>query len=110
MASNIDSGTTTLSTTTETTLENTVTAGIHVCQADVSDMADGDTIILRVKKKVLTGGTEYVSQYVSVSNDRGNNAVVSFPADYYPFGLIFTAERTRGASCNVQWSVDQMDA
>lgn len=104
------SGTQTAVITTEHTLDDANAAGVYELFVDTANMVDGDVLELRVKAKVLTGGTlrggligvfygaqetdDVWKKSEAVSNDLAE-------AD----GLVFTLKQTFGTGRNFPWKI-----
>ncbi len=91
---------------TEHTLAAPTTAGTRVLIVDVSNMAAGDALELRIKAKVLAGGTIRVA-YKTVfygaqdTDDLIKNSIPE-PSDN---GATFTLKQTAGTGRNFDWKV-----
>lgn len=103
-------GTQTAVISTEHTLA-TVTAGkTLVLLVDTSNMAAGDTVELRAKTKVLTGGTVRVAYFVSYVDAQPADDVVKISVPIPAlFSGVFTLKQTAGTGRNFDWSVLSID-
>jgi hypothetical protein len=104
------SGTHTAGVAAEATLATAAVVGTFTYHVDLTALAAGDVVILRVYQKVLTGGTQrvlYVQRYSGVQPT--DDAVkVSLPASndlVESNALTFTIHRTHGAAASLPWKV-----
>lgn len=85
-------------------------AGVFSLHVDKSNMADGDTLQLRIYQIVLTGGTRkvaYMDEWADVQ-DTDDEIAVSVPIanELTDSGsLRFTLKQTTGTSRNFAWKV-----
>lgn len=100
------SGTQAATVTTEHTLLSTSTAGTYVLFVDLNALAAGDTIELRIKTKVLGGGTIRPAYFVTYTDARPADDKISIsvpiPTDQ---GADFTLKQTAGTSRSFPWKV-----
>lgn len=112
-------GTQTASIGTEHTLNAPSTAGVYVLTVNVKDLANGDILILRAYKKVLTGdGQQWLLYEAEYANKQGDAAAVGSKANgevliistpiVGAFGCTFTLHQSAGTGRNFDWVVDQL--
>lgn len=92
---------------TEQTLDTETAAKTYVVMLDLNDMANGETLIVRVKTKPLTGGTTrtiYRADYANVQTTQP--IVVSAPVPSL-WQLIVTLEGTNTLS--IPWVLMTID-
>ena len=108
--SQLDSGTTgSLSLDTETFLgtDPQTTDGIFQFFVEVSGMARGDRLVIRLYEKVNdTGDTARKFLEVVLANEQSDLLFVS-PAFNLQFGWRFSLEQTDGTGRTYQWSIRQ---
>lgn len=100
------SGTQTATISTEHTLNagSFTSAKTYVLTVDLSNLANGDTVELRVKKKVLTGGTEKQIYLGTYSHAQLHAVVDSIPVRS-EYSVSFTLKQTAGTGRNFDWAV-----
>jgi len=89
---------------TEHTLDTETTAGVYVLVVDMSNLANGDIVILRIKTKYADGGTSrlaYSAVYANVQAEP-NKYSVPVPIDEE---IICTLEQTDGTGRNFYWNL-----
>lgn len=101
------SGTQTAVINTEHSLAALTSAKVLQLSVDASNMANGDVLELRIKRKVLTGGSEAVLFYASFSHAQSEPIKVSVPV-VCPFGATFTLKQTAGTGRAFPWSVESL--
>jgi len=105
MANTVESsGTQTAVIGTEHTLAAPTTAAIRVLRVDRNAMVAGDLLTLRVKTKVLTGGTIREQYHWNYPGLPANPVVESIPI-VTPFGATFTLQQTAGTGRSYDWSI-----
>lgn len=98
---------------TEQTLATIVTPRVLLLVIDLDVMTDaGDIIVLRAKRKVLTGSASaqiyFAATFEGVDGGfPGETVQISIPMPT-PFEGIFTIERTAGADRTYEWSVESI--
>jgi len=104
---------------TEHTLSTQTDSGIYVLVVNLKNMAAGDTLELRVLKKVLTGDAQhylvFTASYANIQGDgadagssaKGEVVVKSLPIES-PFSVKFTLKQPAGTGRNFDWRVDQI--
>ena len=103
----IDSGTQTAVINTEHNLGSAVTAGkVLVLAVDAAAMQAGDTLQLRIKTKVLGGGTERVAYYQSYSDAQDTDDLIKYsvpvPATHH---FQATLKQTAGTGRAFPWEI-----
>lgn len=89
---------------TEHTLATVSSADDLVMYVDTNNMALGDTLILRVKTKVLTGGTSRLLWQGRYSHVQAKPIKATIPV-LSLFECIFTLEQTDGTGRSYDWSI-----
>lgn len=102
------SGTQTAVINTEHSLAAPTTAKTRVLSVDLSNMVAGDTVELRIKAKVLTGGTIREAYTATYSHAQGAPVVFSVPVAGM-YGSTFTLKQTAGTGRSFDWSVLTLD-
>lgn len=102
----VASGTQTATIDTEHTLTTQTAAGVYVLVVDTNNMVNGDVVILRIKTKVLSGGTTrlaYPAYYAHAQSDKNKYSVpVPIPASRE---IVATLEQTDGTGRAYPWEM-----
>lgn len=107
MASEYEDGTQTATIGVEHTLNTTtpvVEPGTYQLYVDVAAMLSGDTLEIRVKEKVRSGGTQRLATMDTLSGVQAEPAWVS-PALILLHGADFTVKQTAGTGRSYPWSI-----
>lgn len=99
-----NSGTQAATLDTEHSLDTDTTAKVFVLSVDANAMADGDILILRIKTRVLTGGTNRIVYQSVFAHVQGEPIKISVPV-VSMFNIEFTLEQTDGTGRSYPWSV-----
>lgn len=102
------SGTQSATVGTEHTLATPTTAKTRVLTVDLSNLVAGDQVELRVKKKVLTGGSAVLAAYAAFAGPVNTVVADSVPV-ICPYGATLTLKQTAGTSRNFDWTVTTLD-
>lgn len=102
------SGTQTAVVGTEHTLASPTTAKTRVFEIDLGNEANGDTVELRISKKVLVGGTVKLVYLATYAHTQGEPIVISVPVPMM-FGGTFTLKQTAGTARNYDWAILTLD-
>jgi hypothetical protein len=97
-------GTQTAVLTTEHVLATPTTLSSRVLIVDASALAAGETLTLRIKGKVLTGGTQRLIREAVFTGPVYESNVQSMPA-IQTFGGDITLTQTGGTGRSYDWSV-----
>lgn len=98
------SGTQSATISTEHTLTTKTTTGIYVLRVDVAAMASGDTTVIRIKTKTLSGGTARIEQEVTLSGAQNIAAWVSEPVPV-DVEIACTLTQTAGTGRSYPWKL-----
>jgi len=92
---------------TEHTLDTETAAGVYVLVVDMSNLADGDVVILRIKTKNQTGSSSVLAYESAFSNaqDEINKYSPAIPVDTE---IICTLEQTGGTGRDFDWNLLKM--
>lgn len=103
------SGTQTAVIGTEHELAAPTSANTRQFVVDLSNMAAGDTLELRIKRKILTGGVIRVLYYQRYLNAQPTDDLIatSIPVAG-PFGTTFSLKQTAGTGRDFAWSVETL--
>jgi hypothetical protein len=101
----VSSGTQTCTIDTEHDVASTTTAGIYVCQYNLTNLAKGDVIRCFVTAKVLTGDVEEIVFEGIYANDLGASPIIQSPPVVSMFSLSMMVEQTDGTGRNVPWAL-----
>lgn len=100
---NITSGTQTATIGTEHTLSTQTTADVFVLTVNLTNMASGDTLELRAKTKVLTGGSAVLAEIETLTGDQTEEVVwIEVPSEW---SCEFTLKQTAGTGRSYEWSI-----
>lgn len=102
--SEVTSGTQSATLDTEHTLTTQTGAEMYVLVVNLVNMADGDTVILRIKTKVLSGGSASLA-FSETFTDNQTDEVVYSPPVPSAHSAAFTLEQTDGTGRSFEWSV-----
>lgn len=97
------SGTQTATVNTEHTLATPTTAKTRVLMVDLTNLVSGDTVELRIKAKVLTGGTAGLVYLATFIGPVGEPVAVSPPVPC-PFGATLTLKQVAGTGRAYDWA------
>jgi positive regulator of sigma E activity len=102
------SGTQAATITTEHTLATTTTAKTRVLVVDLTNLVAGDTVELRIKSKVLTGGSALLAYFVTYVGPVAAPVVHSIPVPG-TYGATFTLKQTTGTGRNYDFEIRTID-
>lgn len=91
----------------EDTLDTVTDPGNYVLKVDSNAMAAGDTIVLRMKTRVLSGGTDRIELEDTFSGSQNPPILTSIPVES-PHQLIATLEQVAGTLRSFPWSIDEV--
>lgn len=103
------SGSQTATLTTEHELLATTDAGVYVLSVDTANLVNGETLTLKVKKKVRTGDTVRDCHVAVYKHIQAAPIKISPPIPG-PFGATFTLRQDGGTGRAFPWSIEQLDA
>lgn len=108
MPSSIASGTQAATLDTEHTLATDTTNHTYVLAVDTGAMVNGDITVLRLKTKVLSGGTSRLAYEAMFANvqARPNKYSPPIPAD---IEIVATLEQTDGTGRSYPWKLLAID-
>jgi hypothetical protein len=109
MPSSAANGSQTSTISTVHSLATITTAGVYQLDVNLTNLANGDVLELRGKKKVLSSGAEIdcvLGQYANVQSQKG---VSSIPIVSL-YSLTFTLTQTAGSSRVFEWNAVRLDA
>ena len=89
---------------TETTLTTQTTAGVYQLVTDLSNLATGDTLILRIKTKYYPGATSRLAFEEVFTNAQGEPNKYS-PPIAIDTEILCTAEQTDGTGRQIFWNL-----
>jgi hypothetical protein len=104
----VSSGTQSATLDTEHTLDNDTTGKTYVLAVDTAAMVDGDVVILRIKTKVLSGGTLGLAYSGTYANAQGDPIKYSPPVPAN-VEIECSLEQTDGTGRNYPWSLLSID-
>ena len=100
----VGSGTQTATIDTEHTLDTETTAGVYVLVVDVSNMANGDVVTLRLKTKYATGGTSRLAFEATYAHAQAMPNIYSPPVPV-DTEIVATLEQTDGTGRDFYWNL-----
>ena len=104
MATSIADGSQTAVISTEHTLATITAAGSYVLGVDVSNMALGDKLTLRIKTKVRRVGTTRTTYIANYAHIQSTLNVLSIPIAS-PNEFVATLEQTAGTGRSYNWEI-----
>lgn len=100
------SGTQSASISTEHSLLDTTDAGVYVFAVDKNAMANDDVVELRIKTKVLSGGTKRVMYKKTYKHAQSVDDLISMSvAVVVPNGAEFTLKQIAGTGRSFPWAI-----
>jgi hypothetical protein len=100
------SGTQSASVSTEHTLATDTDAKTFVLMVNLTNMINGDVVVLRLKTKVLTGDTAECVYLACYRDDQGECPIVASPPVTSAFSISATLQQTAGtAGRDFPWSL-----
>ena len=102
------SGTQAASIGTEHTLLTDSDAKVFILIVDTANMALGDTLILRIKIKTLSGSTVkevYTAVFTHAQTDEEIKVSIPVPSPGHASGFVATLQQTDGTGRSYDWSV-----
>ena len=103
----VGSGSQTCTLDTEHTLDTETTAGVYVLVIDCNALANGDTVIIRLKTKAKSGSTSRIAYQQAFSNVQTevNKYSPAVPVDQE---IVATIEQTDGTGRSFDWNLLRM--
>lgn len=103
--SSSSNGTQTATISTEHTLDTITAAGVYVLVVDMSNLANGDTVELRAKTKVLSGGSAAQDFCASFLERAGRSGEEKHTRAICGFRCVFTLKQTAGTGRALGWNI-----
>ena len=75
---------------------------------DVSNLANGETVEVRVKRKILTGGSAIQTFIGSATGGMSPNLSIQIPPTPSPFSISVTLKQLNGTGRNFDWEVSRV--
>lgn len=104
---NYGNGTLTSTVGTEQTLEDITSAGYYMSTVDLTNMAAGDVVLLKLYKKVLSGGSLVLVDQSTFNGVQAAPCALSLTYESL-YEIKFTLYQTAGSSRTFPWTVDQV--
>jgi len=104
----VSSGTQSATLDTEHTLDNDTTGKTYVLVVDTNAMASGDITILRIKTKVLSGGTLRLAYSATYAHVQGDPIKYSVPVPAN-IEIEVSLEQTDGTGRSYPWALLSLD-
>lgn len=92
---------------TEHTLDTQTTAGVYVLVVDMTNLAAGDIVILRIKVKAVHDGTSKLAYMATYANAQAEPIKFSIPVPV-DTEIIATLEQTDGTGRAFPWNLLKM--
>ena len=89
----------------EYALSSPTTAGSRILTVDATSLVSGDTLTLRVKEKVLSGGTVGLVKEVTLYGPVYEGIVKGLPFTS-PYGCTYTLTQSTGTLRSIPWRID----
>jgi hypothetical protein len=102
------SGSTLMILNTDVTLATISTAGVYVINIDTNPIANGETLILIVEKKVLTGSTRRIIDRIVVAYNAGLAPVVEDKPRESLYELVYKLRQEGGTARTIDWNAIQL--
>lgn len=99
------SGTQTATLTTEHTLATVTDAGTYQLIVDVDNLVNGETVVLKIKVKSISGQSSKLLWSTVLVNDQGANALVISPPIPAPIEFVATLTQTGGTGRDFVWGI-----
>jgi hypothetical protein len=93
---------------TEHSLSTRTDGKTYVLCVNLTNMVNGDIVLLRAKVKPLTGSTAVLAYSAAYAHAQTQKAVYSVPIPAV-HSVEFTLEQTDGTGRNFEWSVISLD-
>lgn len=100
----VASGTQTATLDVEHSLDVETSAEVYVLVVNLANLTTGDVVVLRVKPKVLSGGSAALAFEQAYSGPQTEDVVYSEPVPS-AHSVTFTLEQTDGTGRAFEWSV-----
>jgi hypothetical protein len=91
------------------TLATITTTGVYELAVDTNAMVAGDTLVLRVNDRVLTGGSNRLTYSATYANAQAT-FIKKSPPIVVLFNCTFTLEQQDGTGRNFPWAINKIDA
>lgn len=104
----VNSGTQSATLDTEHTLDNDTTGKTYVLAVDLGAMLSGDITVLRIKTKVLSGGTLRLAYSATYAHVQAEPIVYSVPVPAN-IEIECSLEQTDGTGRSYPWSLLSLD-
>lgn len=101
------SGTQATTLATEHSLYAATASGVYTLSVDASALLTGETLTLKIKKKVLTAGTIRLA-YSARFKHALDAPIIESPPIACPFGATFTLQQDGGTARSFDWSVQTL--
>ncbi|MCK5431966.1 MAG: hypothetical protein KAJ03_04440 [Gammaproteobacteria bacterium] len=82
-------------------------AGVYILKVDVTNMVDGDELELRLKAKVLTGGSSIETIIGIYVNAQTEDVVYSIPLSSV-YSIEATLKQTAGTGRSYDWNLERV--
>lgn len=99
------SGTQTATLTTEHTLATVTDAGTYQLVVDVDNLANGETVVLKIKVKAKSGETSKLLWSMVLTHDQSASALVISPPVPAPIEFVATLTQTGGTGRDFVWAI-----
>src|SRR4051794_9279821 len=110
MATTIASGTQSATAAHALDSAATTTAGLYLCQWNLTNMANDDIILLYVETKVLTTDTAERAYFAAYKHDQGNCPIINSPPILSMFSIRMYVEESGSSTISVPWALIRIDA
>ena len=99
------SGSSAMTLSTDITLATITTVGVFVISVDTNPIVNGETLILIVEKKVLTGSTRRIIDRMVICNHAPLTPVVEDKPRDSLFELVYKLRQEGGSARTIDWNI-----
>lgn len=99
------SGSTAMSLGSDVTLATITDAGIYEFSCDVSPIVDGETLLLIIEKKILTGSTRRQIDRVVIAKHAQDSDVVEDKPRTSLFEIVYKLRQEGGSARTIDWQI-----
>jgi len=98
-------GSTAMTLSTDITLATISTVGVFEISVDTNPIVNGETLILIVEKKVLTGGTRRIIDRMAICRNAPGEPIVEDKPRTSLFEIVYKLRQEGGTARTIDWQV-----
>ena len=102
------SGSTGMTAGSDITLTTITDAGVYEISVDCNPIVNGETLILIVEKKVLTGGTRRVIDRMVIAKNAPSSPIVEDKPRTSLYEIVYKLRQESGTNRTIDWNVVQL--